>query len=300
MDGRDRRAGGEAGSPLPLDAHDVAGGEDLADGERAPVHLGHEQAPVVHVEHVTAGRREQAPLRLEEVAPRAGAAARNPCLREGRGMPDHLGLGEDTQPIGRREPVWLRRAALVVADTAVTVGPAVCHDTRAPQERAVATSGAAGAGRARAVRRCGRLEVDRTHLALEGALDGGDTDLHLGLVLTGTDLIEPLAAGNGLGEGGGIEEGRPHLVTRSGNVGGPLDLHPSSFRRAAAMRLMPSLIVSSPVAYESRIWASEPKSTPATVAMRASSKRKAQTSAEPLSTPPFHRLPQSPETFGKT
>ena len=97
----------------------------------------------------------------------------------------------------------------------------------------------------------------------------------------------------GICERCGVEEGRPHALARSGNVVGALDLHPSSAPTDAAIRLTPSLMVSSPVAYERRRWASEPKSTPATVAMRASSSRKAQTSAEPLSVPPFQRFPKS-------
>src|SRR5262249_20245054 len=136
-----------------------------------------------------------------------------------------------------------------------------------------------------------RLEIEEADLALEAALDGGDTHFPLRLVLAGPDGLQPLAARNRAGQRVGVEERLPHTRAGRRDVAGAFDLHPSSVLIASAMRRMPSLIVSRPVAYESLMCASEPKSAPATVAMRASSSRKAHTSAEPFSVPPFQRLP---------
>src|SRR5262249_49500983 len=70
-----------------------------------------------------------------------------------------------------------------------------------------------------------------------------------------------------------------------------LDHHHASERTAASIRARPFLMVSRPVAYERRMWSSDPKFTPATVAIRASSSRNPQTSAEPFRMPLFARLP---------
>ena len=74
---------------------------------------------------------------------------------------------------------------------------------------------------------------------------------------------------------------------------------PSSVRTAASIRRRPSWMLSSHVAYESRMCASEPKSTPATVAMRASSSRNAQTSAEPAEHAALAALAEEPGDVGE-
>src|SRR6185295_14099890 len=99
-----------------------------------------------------------------------------------------------------------------------------------------------------------RLEVHELDLALEGPLDGGHAHLHDRLVLARPDLLESLAARDGLGERRRVQERCPDRVLRGGNLVRPLDLHESdSPRTDASMRRMPSRMVSSPVAYEMRI-----------------------------------------------
>jgi len=137
MDRGERLAQREAGSPGPLDAGDLARGEDLADRDRGPIRLRHQQTPDVHTQHVGLGGGETPTLRLEEVGEVTRGVQREPDLREGGLVPDDLRAGERGDTGRRLEPDRLLRIAVVVADPAVTVGAAPGDEAGAGEGGAV-------------------------------------------------------------------------------------------------------------------------------------------------------------------
>src|SRR5215831_3424905 len=352
---RDCFRGAESGRPVPFNAQHFASRKDLPDGERAALLLGHEETTVVRLEDVPSRRGELAPPRFEEVAPRAGPPAADPRFRKGGAEPENVGARHGHHAGRRSEPRRLLGLAIVVADAAVAIVPAVGHDAGARHQGAIET-----VRRTRAARSCalaadhglrrdreggqeeegaedgaparrqprslgsgrlgerlghplekliehhladaaqhplahagdeaahlhvrvvadaraaldvrefharlapdeagtaapfqshpvavGRLEIEEPDLPIERTLDGGHADLHLRLVFAGADLVESLAAWKSAGENGRVEKRLPDPLPRCRYVVRAFDLHPSSLPTAAAMRLMPSLMVSSPVA----------------------------------------------------
>src|SRR5262249_52881452 len=351
---RDRLRGAESGRPVTFDAQHLTPRKDLPDGQRSAFPLSHQETTVVRLEDVPSRRGALAPPSFEEVGPRAGPPTADPRFRKGGAEPDDVGAWHGRHPDRRGEPRRMLGLAVVVADAAVAIVPAVSHDAGAWHEGAIqavrrtraARSGALtadhglrraveggheeegaedeaparrqprslGSGRlgerlghaveeliehhlahaaqhplahagdeaahlhvrvvadARAaldVRELharlapdeagaaaafqghfvavGGLEGEEADLPLERTLDGGHAVLHLRFVSALANLVQPLTAGESAGEKGRIEKGFPPPLARRRYVVRAFDLHPSSLPTAAAMRLMPSLIVSSPV-----------------------------------------------------
>lgn len=154
---------GGAGGPVAVDAGDFAAGEDLADDERPAFGLGYQEPARVRIQHLGAWRREAAALGFEEVADVARGAAVEADLGEGGLMPDHFGLRKRGETGWGVEPDGFFWVAVVVADAAVAIGPAVGDETGAGERGAVDAAG-------------GLRGVSARAIAGDGLRRGGDRD----------------------------------------------------------------------------------------------------------------------------
>jgi hypothetical protein len=137
VDVGERGGKGCAGRPVAGDAGDFPAREDLADGQVAAVFLGDQEAAEVYVKDLISRGGEAAALGFEEVARVASGAAGEADLGEGGGAPDDVGFRERWPVQGRVEPDRFVGIAVVVADAAVAVGPAVGDQAGAGERGAV-------------------------------------------------------------------------------------------------------------------------------------------------------------------